>query len=118
HNTSADPAGEGYHGGVLVLVGTEKSTESGHALVLGTGALPFGLDGEPATVVRDVAGLGGFVVAAHPRGQNPWGGGLEGVQALEVVNLADRESWPSLGPLALVRYARLEIDPLGTLLRG
>ena len=118
HNTSAEAAEEGYHDGVLVLVGTEKSTTSGHALVLGTGPLPFRLDGDPATVVRDVAELRGFVAAAHPCGTNPWAGGLSGLAAVEAVNLADREAWPRMGPMALVRYARLEIDPVGTLLRA
>src|SRR5438876_6666233 len=40
HNTQAALAQQGYREGVLVLVGLEKSTDAGHAIVLGTGPLP------------------------------------------------------------------------------
>lgn len=121
HNTEASVGIDGYGRGVLLLGGVEKSTDAGHALVLGLRELPFRLDGDPATVVRDARDLGGFVVAAHPTGPSPesrWAAGLEGVAGIETMNLvgltlpeAGIERLRLLGPLA-----RATVDPLGALL--
>ena len=97
----------------------EKSTDGGHALVLGASPLAWRLDGEPATVVDDAEAQGGFVMAAHPPLQPA--GAAAGRRAApawpacEIVNLADPGAWPSgLGALpALLHYP---LDPRGALL--
>lgn len=120
HNTEASLAVSGYRRGVLVVGGLEKSTDGGHALVLGVSKLPFRLDGDPANVTRDVADLGGFVVAAHPtssHGESAWTGEMRGVAAIEFLNLAEPGAWPTgLGLLPPV--AQYFADPQGALLRS
>lgn len=118
HASEASPGIDGYRHGVLVLGGLEKSTDAGHALALRLDALPFRLDGDPATVARDVSDLGGFVVAAHPRSRHPdgrWQAAFTGVTGVEVLNLADPGAWPSGLPLVphLLRYP---FDSQGALL--
>jgi hypothetical protein len=111
---------DGYRRGVLLLGGLEKSTDSGHALALGLGSLPFRLDGDPAAVARDVADHGGFLVAAHPRSALPeaaWQAGLAGVSGLEVLNLGEPGAWPS-GAALLPHLLRYPVDPQGALLRA
>lgn len=107
-----------YLDGVLVLAGMERSTDGGHALVLGASPLPFRLDGEPAAVVQDVQELGAFVLAAHPaasRAESAWTAGCAGLAGREVVSLGDAASWP-LGLRALVAPLRYPLDPRGALL--
>lgn len=119
HNTEASLGVDAYRHGVLVLGGLEKSTDGGHALVLGLSALPFRLDGDPATVVRDVSDLGGFVIAAHPTSSQPegrWTGDLNGVAALEFLNLAEPGAWPARGLGLVLPLARYSVDPQGALL--
>jgi hypothetical protein len=118
HNSEASLGVDGYRHGVLVIGGLEKSTDAGHAIVLGLVELPFRLDGDPATVVRDAADLGAFVVVAHPfssRPESSWSAGLDGVAAIECLNLAEPGAWPrGLGLLApLLHYV---IDPEAALL--
>jgi hypothetical protein len=118
HNTEASLGIDAYRHGVLVLGGYEKSSDGGHALVLGLSHLPFRLDGDPATVVRDTADLGGFVVAAHPLSSRPegrWTAGFTGIAGVESLNLAEPGAWPrGLGlAVPLLRYA---LDPQGALL--
>lgn len=115
-----DDAAAGYHHGVLVLVGMEKSTDAGHALVLGASPLAWRLDGEPETVVADAGAQGGFVIAAHPRSSRAhsgWTAGCTGLSGLEVVNFAEPGAWPRGAPLAaaLLHYP---FDPRGALLRA
>jgi len=108
-----------YVDGVLVLGGMERSTDGGHALVLGASPLPFRLDGEPATVVRDAQALGAFVLAAHPaaaRAESGWTAGCPGLAGREVVSFGDAASWP-LGPHALLAALRYPLDPRGALLQ-
>ncbi len=118
HNTDASLAIDGYRRGVLVLGGLEKSTDEGHALVLGIDRLPFLLDGDPATVMRDVAGWEGFVVAAHPASSRPderWTWGWDGVSGMEVLNLAEPGGFPH-GMALAAALARYAVDPQGALL--
>jgi hypothetical protein len=114
-----DETPSGYRGGVLVLAGLEKSTDAGHALVLGASPLGWRLDGEPSTVVADVALQGGFVIAAHPgstRADSRWTAGCDGLAGVEALNFAEPGAWPR--GLALVpALARYPFDPHGALLR-
>jgi hypothetical protein len=107
-----------YVDGVLVLPGMERSTDGGHALVLGASPLPFRLDGEPAAVVADAQELGAFVLASHPaaaRTESAWTAGCAGLAGREVVSFGDAGSWP-LAPRALVAALRYPLDPRGALL--
>ena len=115
-----DAAVPGYRDGVLVLVGMEKSTDAGHALVLGASPLGWRLDGEPETVVADAEAQGGFVVAAHPassRANSRWTAGCSGLAGLEIVNLAEPDAWPRVRHLLPV-LAHYALDPRGALLRA
>ena len=96
----------------------ERSTDGGHALVLGASPLPFRLDGEPAAVAADAQALGAFVLASHPaaeRAESAWTAGCAGLAGREVVSFGDAGSWP-LGPRALLAALRYPLDPRGALL--
>jgi hypothetical protein len=108
----------GYRDGVLVLVGMEKSTDAGHALVLGASPLAWRLDGEPSTVVADAEAQGGFVIAAHPASSRPdsrWTAGCSGLAGVEAVNLGEPDSWPPVSRL-LPLVGHYALDPRGALL--
>lgn len=82
---------EGYRDGVLVLVGTEATTDAGHVLGLDLPASPlrFGRR-DPEEVLGQMRDLGGFALAAHPdadRESFEWRGwGLAGYRGFEVFN--------------------------------
>jgi hypothetical protein len=120
HNDDSSLDHQGYRRGVLILGGLEKSTDAGHALVLGTGRLPFRLDGDPRSVVRDVAELGGFALVSHPTSSHPesgWTAGFEGVAGIEFLNLAEPQAWPAATVAAVGPLAHYAFDPQGALLR-
>lgn len=52
--------------GVLVIDAVEISTWAGHYVALGARPSPYPLGGTPASVVEDVARLGGLGIVAHP----------------------------------------------------
>jgi hypothetical protein len=120
HNDDASLGYQAYRGGVLILGGVEKSTDAGHALVLGTGRLPFRLDGDPESVVRDAADLGGFVIVSHPTSSHPegrWSAAFTGVAGVEVLNLAEPQAWPPADLTVLGPLAHYAFDAQGALLR-
>jgi hypothetical protein len=55
-----------YIEGVLCLDAVEISTDDGHYVAMDMPRSPYPLGGAAATVVEDVARLGGFGIAAHP----------------------------------------------------
>ena len=66
NNVDARPF-EGYHDGVLVLVGSELSTPGGHVLGVGFDRDPaFRFAGDALDALDDVRHLGGAAFAAHP----------------------------------------------------
>jgi hypothetical protein len=66
NNLDAKPF-EGYRDGVLVLVGSELSTPSGHVLGVGLERDPaFRFNGDGLDALDDVRHLGGLAFAAHP----------------------------------------------------
>jgi hypothetical protein len=66
NNLDAKPL-EGYHDGVLVMVGTEISTTAGHVLGLGLRESPaFRFSGDARDAFADVRHLGGRAFLAHP----------------------------------------------------
>ena len=94
---------QGYHDGLLLIVGEEVNTSAGHLLALGVGRDvdqrgPLGL---PA-LVREISDAGGLSIAAHPTGRRPWTDWtLEEMDGLELLN-ADSE-WRDDGVLELAR---------------
>ncbi|MBN2372024.1 MAG: hypothetical protein JXO72_16200 [Vicinamibacteria bacterium] len=91
HNHLEAKPFEGYHGSLLVLVGTEISTTSGYVLGLGIPDPVFRFSGNVQDALNDIRDLGGFAFAAHPsssREEFAWTGwDLPGDWGLEVVNL-------------------------------
>ena len=109
HNNFGAKSFEGYHNGVLALVGCELSTRSGHLLGLGLTPPTFRFSGDARDAVDDVLHLGGLPVVAHPfgSGESDWTAWdtLEG-RGFELLNgkclSAGAGFWPWL--LAAVRY--------------
>ncbi len=89
NNLDAKPA-EGYHDGILVLVGTEVSTTAGHVLGLGIADPAYRFSGDARDALEDVRDLGGVAFAAHPlsgRDDFRWTGwDLPGPWGIELVN--------------------------------
>ena len=94
---------QGYHDGLLLLVGEEVNTSAGHLLSLGVGRDvsqdgPLGL---PA-LVEEISESGGVSIAAHPTGRRPWTDWtLEEMDGLEVLN--GNSEWRDDGVLELLR---------------
>lgn len=109
HNTLAAKAVEGYHGRLLVGVGTEISTASGHLLALGIPDPAFRFWGDVDDALDDVRALGGAAFAAHPDSPRPdlrwtaWG--HRGPWGIEVWN--GDSQWRAAGFLRVLRTALL-----------
>lgn len=65
NNLDAKPA-EGYESGLLVLVGTEISTNAGHVLGLGVPDPRYRFSGDVRDALTDIQDAGGIAFAAHP----------------------------------------------------
>ncbi len=109
HNNLEAKKWEGYHDGLLVIVGTEVSTTAGHVLGLGIADPVFRFSGDAYDALDDVAALGGAAFAAHPtspRSDFKWTGwDLPGSWGLEVVN--GDSQWRAAGWLRLARTLAL-----------
>ncbi len=66
HNTLAGQAEEGYHHGVLVLVGSEINKAKNHYLALNIKNVPPVNDGDPQQVIDNVNSQNGLGFIAHP----------------------------------------------------
>lgn len=68
HNTlrARDEGWEGYHDGVLVVVGVEVSSSKGHTLALGLGRCPRRVPAHPDEYLPEIARAGGIAFIAHP----------------------------------------------------
>ncbi|HEY6552108.1 MAG TPA: CehA/McbA family metallohydrolase [Vicinamibacteria bacterium] len=118
NNLDAKPA-EGYHGPLLVLVGSELSTTAGHLVGLGIDDPVYRFSGDARDGLEDVRDLGGASFAAHPtspRDDLRWTGwDLPGPWGLELLNGDSewrRASWGRLARLGALyavnaRYALL-----------
>jgi hypothetical protein len=108
NNLDAKPS-EGYHDGVLVLVGTEISTTAGHLLGLGIADPVFRFSGDERDALEDVHALGGLAFAAHPhsaRADFRWTAwDLPGPWGLELLN--GDSQWRAAGWWRLGRTATL-----------
>ncbi|MFI5183505.1 MAG: PHP domain-containing protein, partial [Vicinamibacteria bacterium] len=89
NNLDAKPL-EGYHDGLLVIVGTEISTAAGHVVGLGIPDPVYRFSGDPTDALADVLGAGGVAFAAHPlspREEFRWTGwDLPGPWGMELTN--------------------------------
>jgi hypothetical protein len=103
NNLDAKPL-EGYHGSVLVLVGTELSTTAGHLLGLGLTDPVYRFSGDARDGLEDIRALGGAAFAAHPtspREDFRWTGwDLPGPWGMELLNGDSEWRQASLGRLA------------------
>ncbi len=120
NNLEAKPI-EGYHQGVLVLVGSELSTPSGHLLGLGLDHDPaYRFSGDGLDELEDVRDLGGIAFAAHPfsgRSDLRWTGWeLPGPWGIELLN-GDSE-WRRAGPRLLLTVGLYELNPRYALLQS
>lgn len=90
HNTLAAKPQEGYHGDLLLIVGTEISTDSGHVLAFGFDPPAYRFPRRTLDVLRDIHDLGGAAIVAHPtsprRGLEWADSALPGAWGIEVLN--------------------------------
>ena len=91
HNTLAAKPREGYAGDLLLIVGVEISTDTGHVLAFGFDAPPeHPFPQRAEAVLREITDLGGTAVVAHPtspRERLTWTDpALPGTWGIEVVN--------------------------------
>jgi PHP domain-containing protein len=109
HNNLDAKKWEGYHDGLLVIVGTEISTTAGHVLGLGIDDPVFRFSGDAQDALDDIETLHGVAFAAHPtspRTDFKWTGwDLPGPWGLEVVN--GDSQWRAAGGMRLVRTLAL-----------
>ena len=124
HDTLAAREREGWHHGVLVLVGVELSSAAGHLLAFGIqSVLPHHGVGA-AELARRVVDAGGICFAAHPFSAgsrmapaigrpHPWtdfGGPLTGI---ELWSLETDELEAARTPAELLRFLRAPEDAVG-----
>lgn len=110
HNNLEAKAFQGYHDGVLVLVGSELSTTAGHVLGLGLDRDPaFRFSGDAEDALDDIRLLGGTPYAAHPLSARTdfqfTGWKLAGPWGLELLN--GDSQWRSAGWGRLLQTAAL-----------
>lgn len=90
HNNLDVKPFEGERQGVLVIVGTEISTNAGHVLGLGIPDPTYRFSGDAIDALEDIRDLGGQAFAAHPLSPRPdfvWSGWeLSGWSGLELLN--------------------------------
>jgi hypothetical protein len=128
NNLDAKPL-EGYHDGLLVVVGTEISTTAGHIVGLDIPDPIYRFSGDATDALADVLGAGGVAFAAHPlnlRDDFRWTGwDLPGAWGMELINgdsqWREAGSWRLLSTAALYglnsRYALLRsLTPLSAAL--
>ena len=120
HNNFGAKGSEGYHDGVLTLVGAELSTRTGHIMGLGLEPPGFRMSGDAHDTIDDILHAGGFAVVTHPlrSGESDWQEWeMPGPWALELINgkslWIGAAFWPRLRALALypvnANYALLSL---------
>jgi hypothetical protein len=101
--------------GVLVLCGTEISSNRGHLVALGFDTPARDFDRAAETAAGEAAALGGFTIIAHPYSKVSWSWGeWAGYSGLEILN-ADTEVKRSL-PRSLLYAPLLLLRPDAALL--
>jgi hypothetical protein len=118
NNLDAKPV-EGYREGVLVIVGSELSTTSGHILGLGIPDPLFRFSGDAQDGLDDIHELGGIAFAAHPLSPREdfrfTGWDLAGPWGLELLN-GDSE-WRAAGWRLGLTAGLYRVNPRYALLR-
>lgn len=120
-DATREPDPPEYLNGVLCLDAVEISTSDGHYVALDMPRAPYPLGGDAASVVEDVARLGGFGIAAHPDSPKPalrWTADDLPVDGLEWLNADSEwrdETRVTLGRAAL-GYLMRPAEALSTLL--
>ena len=105
HNGFEAKRVEGYSGKLLVIVGTEISTRSGHLLAFGLPEPAFRFSDDAAEVLEDVEAAGGVAMIAHPDSPRPefrwtqWE--IPGAWGMEILN-GDTQ-WRSIGVVDTMR---------------
>lgn len=112
---------EGEHDSVLVLVGSELSTTSGHILGMGLEEEPqYRFSGDALDGLLDIRDLGGFSFAAHPFSPRHrlrfTGWDLPGPWGIELIN-GDSE-WRRAGPRLLLTTLSYYLNPRYALLQS
>ena len=120
HNTLAAKPREGYHGDLLLIVGTEISTDTGHILGFGFDPPAYRFPRRAIEVLRDIRDLGGAAFAAHPTSPRQglaWTDpALPGAWGIEVLN-GDTQ-WRAAGvPRMLLSGLLYPFDPQYALTR-
>jgi len=113
---------QGWNHGLLVLAGSELSTNRGHMVALGfdrpKNSTAFSQDAEVA--VREIVALGGFAIIAHPYSKVRWSWGdlfeYAGIEIIDADSMLKRHPVRSLSylPALLIKpgFALLKmIDP-------
>jgi hypothetical protein len=121
HNNLDAKGFEGYHDGVLVLVGCEVSTNVGHIVGYRIPDPAFRFSGEGDEALYDIRDLGGFSVAAHPQSPRSeidfTGWDLPGPWGMELIN--GDSQWRQAGWGQLLRVLLLyQVNPRLALLGG
>jgi hypothetical protein len=78
---------QGWHGGILVLAGSELSVNRGHLVALGfePSPRPFSHEAEEAAI--EIQRSGGFSIIAHPYSKTRWTwGDYAGYSGIEIIN--------------------------------
>lgn len=109
HNTLDAKPLEGERDGLLVIVGSEVSTTTGHIVALGIPDPAFRFSGDAADALDDIRELGGYAFAAHPlnaRADFLFGAWAEpGPWGMELLN--GDSQWREAGWLNLLRTGAL-----------
>lgn len=120
HNNADAKPFEGYHDGLLVMVGSELSTTAGHILAMGIDDPVFRFSGDARDGFDDVRHLGGIAFAAHPTSEREdlrWTGwDLPGPWGIELLN-GDTE-WRRAGFRVLETAAVYGLNARYALLRS
>ena len=79
---------QGYHDGLLVLIGEEVNTSAGHLLVLGLDHHVEQQGDEGLQALLDtIDSSGGLAILAHPTGRRPWTDwSVSPIQGIEILN--------------------------------
>ncbi|MGH2437112.1 MAG: CehA/McbA family metallohydrolase, partial [bacterium] len=120
HNAFGAKPVEGYAGDLLVIVGTEISTRSGHILAFGLPEPGFRFSDDPLEVFEDIRDLGGVAVVAHPdspRDDLRWrSADVPGAWGIELLN--GDSQWREANWTATVRgISTYALNPTYALLR-
>jgi hypothetical protein len=117
HNNSDLQDREGFHRGVLLLVGAELSTQGGHLLALGLEDAPARDRPVPA-LIGEIAEKGGVTIVAHPcRRRGGWTGGEDGFDGMEIFNLGSAFQKADRVGLVLSLILRYPFDRRGVAAR-